>query len=116
MHDLSRVGATCGIWGAMTAIIIAMLTSAAGPIASADGSVLFGIVFVLAIAATITTLALWTLGNRTAPVQRTRMAKSKRSRQDRMARLVESLDDEDIYDLEALLLATREDEEAQHRY
>jgi hypothetical protein len=42
------------------------------------------------------------------------MSKTKRQQRNRMERLIEALEDDEIYDLEALLLA-RDQEHAEHR-
>lgn len=111
-----RMIATAVIWIATIAAVITLLTSPTGAIAEADGATAFGIVLVLAIAAALSTLPIWLSAREPRPQARAiPVAKAKRHQQDRIERLVEALDDDDIYELEALLLARdhRADEESQ---
>ncbi len=111
MRDFWRLNVIT-IWGMLTLVMIFTITSATGPIANADGGQVTAIVTVLAIAATIGTAAIWRGGSgedhhdEAAHVAR---GKIKRAGRDRIERLIQSLDDDEIYDLEALLLAREED-------
>lgn len=111
---MARIVATLLIWSCFTAITIALLTSVTGAIARASGVELFGIVLVIALAAAISTAAVWTgTPGYTGGADRA-LAKAKRRRPRRAEDLLDSLDDEEIYELEALLLA-REDQARQQR-
>jgi len=111
---MARIVATLLIWSCFTAITIALLTSVTGAITRASGVELFGIVLVIALAAAISTAAVWTgTPGYTGGADRA-LAKAKRRRPRRAEDLLDSLDDEEIYELEALLLA-REDQARQQR-
>ena len=115
MKENTRLIATLIIWIALAAVVGPVLTSSTGAIREASDGTLFGIVAILTIAAMISTIAIWVGGARAAASQaqnESHFARGKNKRltqdrlgQDRIARLIDSLDDEDIYDLEALLLA-----------
>lgn len=109
MSERARLAATLAIWIAFAIITASTLTSPTGAIAQASGVELFGIVLTMAIAAMVSTVAVWAVGWRaTAADQDTASAarsKPKRVGRDRVERLIEDLDDDEIYDLEALLLA-----------
>lgn len=113
MRDTMRAMATLVIWIGFTTITAIVLTSATGPLAHSNGAALFGIVLVLAITALCSTLAVW-LGGREGTSQAqeiARSAKAKRTGRDRIERLVEALDDDEVYELEALLLSRDQDGE-----
>jgi hypothetical protein len=112
---IGRMIATGVIWIATISAIITLLTSPTGAIAHADGAVAFGIVLVLAIAAATSTLPIWLSARESGQqVREIPVAKAKRVHEDRVARLVDSLSDDEIYRLEALLLA-RDDDTAHHQ-
>ena len=121
MKESTRLIATLIIWIALAAVVGPILTSSTGAITRANDGTLFGIVAVMAIAAVISTLAIWIGGTRASAdhqQEETHFARGKNKRlrkdrlgHDRIARLIETLDDEDIYDLEALLLARDSDGE-----
>ena len=121
MRESTRLAATLIIWIAYAAVIGSTLTSATGAIRNANGATIFGIVAVLSVAAVISTLAIWVGGARASGAHNqteTHLARGKNKRlrqerlgQDRIARLTDAMDDEDIYDLEALLLARDTDGE-----
>ncbi len=112
MHDSSRLGATLIIWSALTVmfgIIGAILVTTNAEIDFWGGVFLLILIATLTEAAAKGTKAVW----RAAPGQDAddsarALAKAKRTRLDRLERLVDSLDDDEIYDLEALLLAEHE--------
>jgi hypothetical protein len=104
------------VWIGFTIITSTMLTSVTGPLANANGAVVFGIVLVLAFTALISTLAVWVGGRPDHEAELdTRAAKAKRTNRNRVERLIESLDDDEIYDLEALLLSRDQDGELPRR-
>jgi hypothetical protein len=119
MRDMMRLIATLTIWVVFAAVMGVALSSPTGPLNNANGGEITGIVAIMAAAATISTIAVWAAArhdnvsqSRSIPVAR---GKPKRVEQDRVERLIESLDDDEIYDLEALLLSRREDSGARER-
>ena len=110
MDNNQRLPATVAIWAAFTiimAILIGTIGASDADINLGGGFILLVIVIALIVAVKESTEAIWTGTRSESPDA----AKAKRDRRARMSRLIESLDDEEIYDLEALLL--REEEEAQ---
>jgi hypothetical protein len=117
MRELIRLIATLTIWIVFATVMGVALTSSTGPLNNANGGEITGIVAIMAAAATICTVAIW-VGARRDEIRQRNTAhiargKIKRVERDRVGRLIETLDDDEIYDLEALLLA-RHDESAQH--
>jgi hypothetical protein len=119
MRDIVRLVSTLTIWVVFATVMGVTLSSPTGPLNNADGGQITGIVAIMAAAATISTIAVWTAArqdsapsSRAIPVAR---GKAKRVERDRVERLIDSLDDDEIYDLEALLLSRREDSGAQER-
>jgi len=112
MRDSARLGATLIIWLAFTVTMAVLLTTPTGAIAEADGATVFGIVLIMAVAALVSTVAVWA-ATRDKGAELQSRSKAKRSGGSRIERLVETLDDDEIYDLEALLLAR--DEQARER-
>lgn len=112
MRDGARMVATVIIWLAFSVTTAVLLTTPTGAIADADGPTVFGIVLVMALAALMMTASVWVaLRGKEGELQS--RSKAKRSGGSRIERLVEALDDDEIYDLEALLLAR--DEQARER-
>jgi hypothetical protein len=112
---ISRMIATAVIWIATISATITLLTSPTGAISHSEGAVAFGIVLVLASVAAISTVSVW-FGARephSRPARNIPVAKAKRLQRDRIERLIDSLDDDDIYELQARLLAEREEETRQ---
>ncbi len=104
MRDSSRVFATLIIWVALASLLGGLLTTPTGAITNADGVEVFGIVLVLTIAGVFSTGMVWFAGRGDQHVSSS-SAKAKNRRSNRAERLIQSLDDDEIYDLEALLLA-----------
>ena len=105
---MARTIATLLIWVMFTTIVIALTTSATGAIRSATGSELFGIIAAIAVAATLSTAAVWRGSKKDEDEDESMarsLAKSKRRLSRRAEDILESLDDEEVYDLEALLLS-----------
>jgi uncharacterized membrane protein YhiD involved in acid resistance len=113
MRDNSRFAATLVIWIGFTIITSTIGTSAVGPFAHDSSVAVFGVILVLALTAMISTLAVWLGRSDSGQEESSRVAKAKRQSRDRIERLVESLDDDDVYELEALLLAREEKTERQ---
>jgi hypothetical protein len=109
MRDLFRLLTTLTIWGAFTAVVAIMFTSATGPIAQAAGSELVAIVAIMAVIAASMTRSIWKDPEVTLREQDFARGKRKRSDNDRLARLLERLDDDTVRDLEVLLMAQRSD-------
>ncbi len=124
MKESIRLAATIIIWIALAAVLGSTLTSPTGAIGTASGPTVLGVVAVLAFAAMVSTVAVWFGGGRSVAQtpDETHFAQGKHKRidptrlgQDRLARLIDSLEDEDIYDLEALLLARDQESRTQRR-
>lgn len=118
MRESTRLGATLIIWVIFAIVMSVTLTSVTGPISRAGDNAIFGIVALMAGMAAISTIAIWLGGGRSMASHQdaTHLARGKRKRagRDRIERLIEALDDEDIYDLEELLLAREDEPGAQH--
>jgi hypothetical protein len=107
-----RVLATVVIWIAFSAMTVSLFTAPTGAISNADGAELFGIVLVLSIAAFLSTTAIWRGEQGSSDRGVSDRAKAKRTmfrERSRIERLVERLDDDEIYELEALLLGQQEE-------
>lgn len=107
MGHKERLIATIVIWVTFSIISSSILTSPTGSVSNANGATVFGIFFVMAAAAMISTLAVW-LGARGSQVE-TPASKNKRLERTRVDRLINQLSDDEIYELEARLLAEREE-------
>lgn len=110
--------ATLIIWIAFAATASTLFTSATSVLADASPGISLGVLIVLALAAVVSTMAVWGAMS-DAPVSRAARAgstaKDKRMLRGRMTRLVDDLDDDEIYELEALLLAREEEAELRQR-
>jgi hypothetical protein len=120
MRDMMRLIATLTIWIVFATVVGVALSSATGPLNNANGGELTGIIAIMAAAATISTIAVWTTGrqdsaSRSREIPVARGKKIKRVERDRVSRLIDSLDDDEIYDLEALLLSRHEESGTQER-
>ncbi|NLX10333.1 MAG: hypothetical protein GXY36_11810 [Chloroflexi bacterium] len=112
MNSNIRLIATLIVWVVLAAILGIMLTSPTGAVSEASGDVIFGVVAVLAAAASISTLAIW-FGVRDTPQPQSHLAKGKRGDQRQTVRqILNTLEDDEVYELESLLLA-QEDEARQ---
>jgi hypothetical protein len=108
MRSAERGCATLIIWVMFTILVGVVLTSATSAVVMAgSGVAVVMVTLVLAMAAVISTVAVW-FGGREQVESRPHLTKSKRSQRERIARLVDSLDDDDIYELETLLLGRDE--------
>jgi hypothetical protein len=106
MGAWQRFWATAAIWAGVTVTTIALfaIQSAQTPTPFSE-PMLFGLVLVLLGAAVAGTRAVWQVVRETAAYDKAvRATKAKRSHTRRVARLIDELDDEDVYDLEALLV------------
>lgn len=107
MRDTVRILATTIIWVALLILLGALLTTPVGAIANANGATVLGIVIVLGVMAAMITGVVWQGGivpRRDDADERALSGKRKRLRGDRVARLLDELSDEEVYELEALLL------------
>lgn len=108
MRDSTRLLGTLIIWIGFAATVSVVFTTATGPMSHASEASLIVITGIFALMAMISTLAVWFGGGqvgsaayRDAGAHR----KTKRRGSERIRHLIESLDDDEIYDLEAHLLA-----------
>jgi hypothetical protein len=113
MKDDTRMVTTAVIWTAFTIImgIIAAVLAITGAELDEVGIIALLVVIIgLMVTVANSTMAIWGFkSDEKAESEEAHRAKSKRTGQNRIARLIEELDDEEIYDLEALLLARDED-------
>ncbi len=110
MRESTRAIITLLIWVGFLLMTGTILTTPTGAVATAEGGVLFGIMAVSGLVAMVMTFAIWNSGfsdpNTTRDLALSgRGSKLKRAgHNDRIERLLASLDDDDVYELEALLL------------
>ena len=105
MRDTARILATMIIWVALLILLGGLLTTPVGAISNANSATILGIVIVLGMMAAMITAVVWQGG--TTPRRaddRALGGKRKRLQGDRVARLLDELSDEEVYELEALLL------------
>lgn len=114
MRDMARLMATVIIWIGLLALTGAALTSPTGAIANANDAAIVGMMAVMAAAALAVTYAVWHGGfgsqrdTDTLDQARARLKQKRRGR--RVEDLIDALDDDEIYELEALLLAQHRDQ------
>ncbi|NLX10332.1 MAG: hypothetical protein GXY36_11805 [Chloroflexi bacterium] len=107
-----RVIATMVVWVMMGSAMIALFASSGPGAQLADGYFL-GALIVLGLTAVLGTAAVWNNGPfESTQAEESKQAKGKRTQPDRVRRLVNSLDDDEVYELEALLLGR--EEQARH--
>ena len=111
MNSIARLGATMTIWIALGAITASLIRERSnGGIAEASLLLLIALVTYAAVTGT---QAVWQASQQERKPDRRQMpvsmAKAKHGSHDRVARLVEALEDDELYDLEALLLAREND-------
>ncbi|MCZ7539366.1 MAG: hypothetical protein M5U29_05520 [Anaerolineae bacterium] len=105
MNDTGRIVATMIIWVALLALLGGLLTTPVGAIAHANSPTILGIVIVLGVIAIIMTAVVWHSATTSRRADaRALGGKRKRLQGDRVARLLDELSDEEVYELEALLL------------
>jgi len=113
MRDSTRLIATLIVWSAFTinlGIIAAVMVASTVDMDFAGGLIVLGLIFIFALAATVSTNSIWS-GARNSVEEPPRSSKAKRTlERSRVERLIESLDDDEVYELEALLLR-RDDHE-----
>jgi hypothetical protein len=107
MGDTVRILATTIIWVALLILLGGLLTTPVGAIANANSATILGVVVVLGVMAAMITAVVWQGGitpRRADADDRALGGKRKRLQGDRVARLLDELSDEEVYELEALLL------------
>ncbi len=125
MRDFMRLITTLIIWGAFVPVVGVILSSpAGGAIDRMNGGEIIALMAILTSGAVAMTYAVWHSGfqrGQFGDYQHTRssapatLSKVKRDPQGRIERLVEALDDDEIYELEALLLAREQEAEQRSR-
>jgi hypothetical protein len=114
MSNGIRLWATLIIWIIFAILSGTVLTSVTGPIATASENTLFNIIALFAATAGISTAAVWFGGWQVSRAEtEARRAKTKRQMPSRVRRLIDDLEEDEIYELEALLLS-REDHTGNH--
>lgn len=107
MGDTGRIVATTIIWVALVILLGGLFTTQVGAIADANSAAVVGVAVVLSVMASLITGVIWLSAivgigaTRHDPALR---GKRKRLQGDRVARLLDELSDEEVYELEALLL------------
>lgn len=121
MRDIMRMIATTIIWGAFISVVGVTLSMSTGPVSRMNGGEIVGMVAVLMIGVVSMTYAIWHNGFQRGQFdtdrEYERRSKPKRTTsgyQNRVSRLIDSLDDDDIYELEALLLDRERDSRGDH--
>lgn len=109
MGGQGRAAATIAIWMIFAVLLGSLLTSSTGAIANASGGNVLAVVIVLSIAAAGSTIAIWESGKESTSESRI-PSKAKRTRRQRIERLMDSLEDDEIYELQSLLLAREDDD------
>ncbi|HVO71685.1 MAG TPA: hypothetical protein VMT24_16665 [Aggregatilineaceae bacterium] len=105
MHDNTRLIATLIIWlvfALVMGIVGAVLVFSNVAFDLLTAALIFGIVVIMATAVASSTSTIW--GSHRETDRELDAAKAKRTARARIERLVESLDDDEVYELEALLL------------
>ncbi len=117
MREIMRLIATTIIWGAFISVAGISLTGVTGPIAQMNGGEVVALMAIFMSGAIAMTYAVWhsgfNVGRAGDYAGSEGRGKAKRSYPDRVERLIEELDDDMVYELEALLLAR--DREARER-
>jgi hypothetical protein len=112
MSGATRLTGTLIIWISFTIILGIMgAVISDSTLDTAVSGIVFAIILVLTVGVTISTRAIWQSEN--APAREIPIAKAKRLQRDRIERLIDALDDDDIYELQARLLAQRDEESRQ---
>lgn len=106
MREIMRLIATTIIWGAFISVAGITLSNNAGPAANMNGGEIVALMAIFMSGAVAMTYAVWHNGfNVGHSGNHAGRGKAKRTYPDRVDRLIEDLDDDTIYELEALLLA-----------
>jgi hypothetical protein len=105
----ARLIATIAIWLGFVTIMIAMLDMTSTRFQSGMDFSVIAITLILSGTVALSTFGIW-IGARTPSEASAALAKSKRVHRTRVDRLIETLDDDEIYELEARLLAREQDQ------
>lgn len=116
MDSQYRLAATVIIWAAfviMIGIIGGLIAASGFSLDLAGGGIVLVIILGMLVAVTQSTQAVWSGEQKTPSREDERRAagKAKRQERSRIERLIQDLDDDEIYDLEAMLLARDSDRE-----
>lgn len=108
MHERMRFYATGVLWFFLSALTIGLFTIPSSAFANASPGVALAVLITLAITAMMSTIGIWgqlTEGEGSSENIRATVAKQKRvpANERQLARLVDTLDDDDLDMLEALL-------------
>ena len=107
MRDMGRIVVTTIIWVALLILLGVLLSSPVGAMSNANSAAIVGVALVLGVMAMLITSVIWLSGivpRRSDAEDRALRGKRKRLQGDRVARLLDELSDEEVYELEALLL------------
>ncbi len=107
MGDTVRILATTIIWVALLILLGGLFTTPVGAMSNANSAAIVGVALVLGVMAMLITSVIWLGGivpRRADADDRVLRGKRKRLQGDRVARLLDELSDEEVYELEALLL------------
>jgi hypothetical protein len=105
MRDTGRLLLTFSIWIGLLILTGSLLTSPTGAIAQANSATVLGVTLVLGGVAALMTLIIWVGGNWQARAEAESVSgKRKRPQHSRIERLLADLNDDEVYELEALLL------------
>jgi hypothetical protein len=115
MGGKGQILVTIVIWCVFLTLSIITMAATTGPISHLSGTGMFGMLLMLSVMALLGTEIVWSTNRQENTQQQTlsHLAKSKRIERNRVERLIESLDDDEIYQLEELLLAARDDSSRQ---
>lgn len=125
MTDLFRVGATGFVWVIFTVFMFGLVSMASDASYYGDNVyylLAMAITGALALFAYMLTSRIWRGRMASAPTQQAngqqaaaKASKAKRSQDDRLARLMEGLDEDQIIELESLLLAQDDSRQGERR-
>ncbi len=105
MRDTGRLLLTFSIWIGLLILTGSLLTSPTGAIAQANSATVLGVTLVLGGVAALMTLIIWVGGSWQARAEAESVSsKRKRPQHSRIERLLADLNDDEVYELEALLL------------
>ncbi len=105
MRDTGRLLLTFSIWLGLLILIGSLLTSPTGAIAQANSATVLDVTLVLGGVAALMTLIIWVSGSEQARAEaESASSKRKRPQHSRIERLLADLNDDEVYELEALLL------------
>lgn len=106
MRDTGRLLLTFSIWLGLLILIGSLLTSPTGAIAQANSATVLGVTLALGASAAFMTLIIWVGGSWQARAEAdaaSALGKRKRPQHSRVERLLADLNDDEVYELEALL-------------